>query len=190
MNQQILFKKINAQRLLKNTKIKTLKSQPALYNSKGIVKWIPWEPLTAGITIPSGNAKGIYFNPSGEFYSTKDVGIGFGISLSPEDFGILAVIHELAHIAGVIPRDGGADRTLSYENNRKVYVLCFVLNPRFHNRNQPIETPSGGISTEVEFRPLIPTYQSMSDADWGFFLLNWLSAWARQYETSVRIVGE
>ena len=171
-----VFKKQNPQSLLRRTKIRTTVNQPALYTSKGIIKWHKgWLPGIGGVTLVIGRDKGIYFSPTGKIFGNIPVGIGFGIELSAPEYGALAILHELAHVAGVIP-DDALSTNQSQRNSRGIYIRCFVLNPA-RNR-EPIETTQpnlGGfeILSQPPISYLEPRYGDA--ADWAFFWLDWLS---------------
>ncbi|NOT49322.1 MAG: hypothetical protein HOP17_16485, partial [Acidobacteria bacterium] len=183
-----LFKGKDAESLLKNTRIRTPSSQPATYNSGGIVTSKKWtNPM---IAITSGKAKGIYIDPNGAFYANSGrLGIGFGIFLDNEDYSVLILLHELAHIAKVIPHDAGNVGGQGYMNNAKIFVFCFLMNPEW--RKAPVETtpptvPEGGISPRTQ-EPLLQPGGAWGQADWSFYMLGWLAQMSQTHVT-VRMV--
>jgi hypothetical protein len=81
------------------------------------------------------SAKTITVNENGFFFTGKIKKPGGGgfidLSTKPEFFGLsltdiqaAVILHELAHVADAIPKDGNDDNT-SVENSQRVYDHCF-----------------------------------------------------------------
>ena len=118
-----IFKGKNPQVLLKNAKIRVTQNEPSGFNNVTIrFNKEGWDPEHAAVTVYEGPGKGIYVNPEGAVmkFVPHGVPIGFGISVSSDYYPALALIHELGHLARVIP-DDAISRDQSYLNNLNVW---------------------------------------------------------------------
>ena len=103
--------------------------------------------------------------------------------LSDSEIRGSVILHELAHAFRSIPPDGTNSR-LSRANSLNIKRMCFSrLSRLFRDREEPVESPSPTIGTEISPRP----FETMSfpgwQADWSFFMLDLLSILANHYDT-------
>jgi hypothetical protein len=127
-------------------------------------------------------AYAITINPAGFYYTLRNSNnvrvntLAEFSGLSNAEIRGAVILHELAHVLGAI-LDDGEDSALSRANSMLIKIFCFS-----NRQPREVRTEGPGISTEIGLQSMIPlpmpTYQSMSDVDWAFFWLHWLSAWA------------
>ncbi len=129
---------------------------PYKYNARGglLYKPIPSNINAYIVTLKTGRY--VYFN-STDINGTFDQEITdspSGIFVSRSTLTAIGVIHETLHLAGAsLPfiQNDGPPKNLknSDKNNILVYLRCFLINPRWQNRNIVVETTPGIVGGDI-----------------------------------------